>query len=81
MTEPYYYRKSLFSKHIRSLHNSSLYLARPNDFKSLKKNEEFLNILSLPLRQRKRGLVYYRDAMSAMNKLVKDIENELGSRH
>lgn len=69
-----------FSKHIRNLHHTSLYMARPNDFESLKKNEEFLNILSLLLRQRKRGLEYYDVAMSAMNKLVRDIDKEIASR-
>jgi hypothetical protein len=70
-----------YAKHIRSLHNTSLYLARPNDFESLKNNEEFLNILSLILRQRKKGLEDYRDAMTAMNILVMDIENEVRSRN
>jgi Family of unknown function (DUF6090) len=34
------------SKHVRRLHNQSMKLARPNDFESLKENDEFLNILS-----------------------------------
>ncbi|HSM64078.1 MAG TPA: DUF6090 family protein, partial [Gillisia sp.] len=41
-----------FSKNIRRLHKESLFLSRPNDFESLKTNDEFLNILSMLIRQR-----------------------------
>ena len=69
-----------FSKHIRRLHNTSLYLSRPNDFESLKMNNEFLNILSMLIRQRKRGLKYYNETMNDMHQLINDIEIELKSR-
>jgi len=55
-----------FSKHIRTLHDNFLYLARPNDFESLKRNKEFLNIQSLLIRQRKMGLKVYHDAITSM---------------
>ena len=69
-----------FSKHIRRFHEKSLFLARPNDFESLKKNEEFLNILSMIIRQRKRGFDFYKDVMNDLHKLIDAIDKELQSR-
>ena len=69
-----------FSKHIRNLHDTSLYLARPNDFERLKQNEEFGNILSLIIRQRKMGLQVYRETISSMQELAINIEKEIYSR-
>lgn len=69
-----------FSKHIRRFHENSLFLARPNDFESLKKNEEFLNILSMIIRQRKRGFDFYKDVMNDLHKLIDAIDKELQSR-
>ena len=69
-----------FSKHIRRLNKSSLFLSRPNDFDSLKTNEEFLNILSMIIRQRKRGIEFYNEAMDEMHKLISDIDKELLKR-
>ncbi|MCA6074488.1 DUF6090 family protein [Fulvivirga sedimenti] len=69
-----------FSKHMRRLHEESLFLSRPNDFEALKKNDEFLNILSMLLRQRKRGIQYYKGAIISIEKLIHDIEMELNKR-
>lgn len=69
-----------FSKHIRRFHKESLSLARPNDFESLKTNAEFLNILSMIIRQRKRGLVFYSEAMNDVHKLINNIDKELITR-
>lgn len=69
-----------FSKHIRRLNESSLFMARPNDFESLKTNEEFLNILSMIIRQRLRGIEFYSEAMGDMHQLISDIDKELQSR-
>lgn len=69
-----------FAKHMRRLHEKSLMLSRPNDFKSLKKNEEFKNILSMIIRQRKRGFEFFNDVMKSMNILISDIDKELQSR-
>ena len=69
-----------FSKHIRRLNESSLFMARPNDFESLKTNEEFLNILSMIIRQRIRGIEFYSEAMEGMHQLISDIDKELQSR-
>ena len=69
-----------FSKHIRRLHNQDLFLARPNDFESLKTNDEFKNILSMLLRQRKRGLNFFDDSTVALEALIKEIETELQTR-
>lgn len=69
-----------FSKHIRRLHKESLFLARPNDFESLKTNDEFLNILSMIIRQRKRGFEFYSEAMKDVHQLIDQIDKELISR-
>lgn len=69
-----------FSKHIRRLHNKSLFLSRPNDFESLKQNEVFKNILSMIIRQRKRGFEFYKDTMNSIKNLIQDIEIELQTR-
>ena len=69
-----------FSKHIRRLHKKSLNLSRPNDFEELKHNEEFLNILSMIIRQRKRGQEFFGEVMIEMQSLIDDIESEINSR-
>ncbi len=69
-----------FAKHIRRLHEQSLMLSRPNNFESLKQNEEFKNILSMIIRQRKRGFEFYRDIMKSMKTLIQDIDTELQTR-
>ena len=69
-----------FSRHIRRLHEQSLMLSRPNDFESLKQDEEFKNILSMIIRQRKRGFEFYRDIMKSMKDLIQDIDTELQKR-
>lgn len=69
-----------FSKHMRRLHDKSLFLSRPNDFESLKQNEEFKNILSMIIRQRKRGFDFFRVVMKSMDNLINDIDTELQSR-
>jgi len=69
-----------FAKHMRRLHEESLMLSRPNDFESLKQNEEFKNILSMVIRQRKRGFQFYKEIMNSMKKLIQNIEIELKSR-
>jgi hypothetical protein len=55
-------------------------LARPSDFESLKKDVEFTNILSHIIRQRKRGIEMYKDAMSKMKISIDDIDKELKKR-
>ena len=69
-----------FSKHIRRLHKKSLRLSRPNDFESLKNNEEFRNILSMIIRQRKRGQEFFGEIMIEMKRLIDAIETEINSR-
>ncbi len=69
-----------FSKHIRRLHHESLFLSRPNDFENLKQNEEFKNLLSMIIRQRKRGFEFYKAIMNSIKNLIQDIDIELQSR-
>ena len=66
-----------FSKHIRRLHQESLFLSRPNDFEKLKQNDEFKNILSMIIRQRKRGLQFFHEASVEMEQLTNMIDQEL----
>ncbi len=68
------------AKHIRRLHAQSTRLARPNDFEALKRNEEFGNLLSMILRQRKRGQEFFEDIMSKMQVLTEGIETEIELR-
>jgi type II secretory pathway pseudopilin PulG len=69
-----------FAKHIRRYDDASLSVAKPNNFENLKQNDEFLNILSMLIRQRKRGLEFYREVMNVINKLIYDIETEINLR-
>ena len=69
-----------YAKNIRRINGPSLSLARPNDFESLKQNDEFRNILNMLIRQRKRGLDFYGVAMAAITALITDIQTELDSR-
>lgn len=69
-----------FAKHMRRLHEESLFLSRPNDFENLKQNEEFKNILSMVIRQRKRGFQFYKEIMNSLKKLIQNIDIELKSR-
>jgi len=69
-----------FAKNMRRLHEESLMLSRPNDFESLKQNEEFKNILSMIIRQRKRGFEFFRVIIKLMDKLISDIDTELQTR-
>jgi hypothetical protein len=67
-------------KYVKRLNTKSLKLARPNDFEILKKNQEFRNILSNIIRQRKRGINFYADVMTQMQALIDKIENEVDLR-
>ncbi|WP_091426669.1 DUF6090 family protein [Formosa sp. Hel1_31_208] len=68
------------AKHIRKFNEISLNTARPNDFEALKTNNEFLNILSMLVRQRLKGLEFYRMTMIFIKNLIEDIAIELNSR-
>jgi len=68
------------AKHIRRINGKSLILARPNNFENLKQNEEFLNILSMVIRLRKRGLKFYREVINDTSNLIDEIETEINSR-
>ena len=69
-----------FSKNIRRFNDISLNSARPNDFEKLKHNDEFLNILSMLIRQRRKGLEYYKETMIAIKSVIKEINIELQLR-
>lgn len=66
-----------YTKKIRRLNEDNLSAARPNNFEDLKKNDEFLNILSMCIRMRKAGLGYYREAMVELEKTIEHIDREL----
>jgi len=69
-----------YAKNIRRLNGQDLSMARPNDFEGLKKNDEFRNILNMLIRQRKRGLEFYGDAITGMTNLISNIQTEIDSR-
>jgi len=70
-----------FAKHMRRLPKKSLVIAIPNDFENLKKNDEFANILSMVIRQRKRGIVIYGEVIVEMKSLIHEIEKEVALRN
>jgi len=69
-----------FSKHIRRQNHISLNSSRPNNFDALKQNDEFLNILSMLIRQRMKGLEYYKEVVLDIEYLIEEIEIEIKSR-
>ncbi|MFH6768283.1 DUF6090 family protein [Gaetbulibacter aquiaggeris] len=69
-----------YGKHIRRYNDKSLNIAIPNDFERLKHNDEFLNILSMIIRLRKKGVLFYRETMIPLQKLINDIDSELKAR-
>ena len=50
------------------------------DMALVKENEEFKNILSMIIRQRKRGFEFFRVIIKSMDKLISDIGTELQTR-
>ena len=69
-----------FAKHVRRIDGASLNTARPNDFESLKQNQEFVNILQMLIRQRRKGIEFYKSTMLLNKKLIALIDQELASR-
>jgi hypothetical protein len=69
-----------YSKFIRIYRENSIILARPNDFESLKYNNEFSNILEMLIVNRAGGLKMYKKTMVAIADLIEMIDNELKSR-
>ena len=69
------------SKHIRRLDTTSLNIARPVDFETLKHNDEFINILGLLIRERRKNLMIYRNSMLTIQDLIQAINDELDIRY
>jgi hypothetical protein len=69
-----------FSKNIRRLNDVSLNSSSPNNFEALKQNDEFLNIISMLIRQRRKSLEYFEAIMIAIEDVILEIETELKSR-
>jgi len=65
------------SKHIRIYRQDSFPLARPNDFETLKRNEEFSNLLELIINEREAGLKMYKAIMMSIADLMISIDQEL----
>lgn len=72
--------RPFFSKNIRRMNDISLNSARPNDFEKLKNNDEFLNIVSMLIRQRRKGLEFYKGTMIATQSVIDKIDTELEAR-
>ncbi len=56
------------------------WLARPNDFEALKRNDAFLNFLSILINVRSDNIDYSMRTKSAIEKLIEHIEEELRTR-
>ena len=70
-----------FSKHIRRIDSTSLNIARPIDFESLKHNDEFINILGLLIRERRKNIQYQKNSMLSIQSLIELINAELETRN
>jgi len=68
------------SKHIKRVDTTSLNIARPNDFEVLKHNDEFINILGLMIRERRKNIQIYRMSMLSIQSLIQAIDDELKAR-
>ncbi len=68
-----------FSKNFRYM-DKSLYHAKPNNYDDLIDNEEFLNILSIVKRTRKKGIERYNDIIAFLQTTIEAIQNELELR-
>lgn len=68
------------SKHIRRLDTTSLNMARPIDFESLKDNDEFINILNLLIRERRKNIMIFGRNMQSIQSLIQAIDDELKTR-
>jgi hypothetical protein len=64
-------------KHIRKFKENSKRYAKPNDFKSLKKNDEFMNILEIIISTRESGLRNYKARMEIIKTLISKIDAEI----
>jgi len=60
--------------------DKSLYHAKPNNYDDLIENEEFLNILSIVKRTRKKGIERYNDIIAFLQTTIEAIQNELELR-
>jgi hypothetical protein len=68
------------SKHIQRYNKNSRQYARPNDFESLKANNQLKNIIGMLITKREFGLATYKRTMISIEKLINAIESELKSR-
>ena len=68
-----------FAENMRS-DLSNLDMAVPNDFESLKKDEKFLNILSLIVKTRSLGVEKCLRTDKKLDSLIGDIHKELNNR-
>ena len=68
-----------FAENMRS-DLSNLDMAVPNDFESLKKDEKFLNILSLIVKTRSLGVEKCLRIDKKLDSLIGDINKELNNR-
>jgi hypothetical protein len=68
-----------YAKNLRYL-DKSVYDAKPNNYGNLIKDAEFLNILSLIKRQRKRGVEKFENVITPLKNLIDELNTELNSR-
>ena len=67
------------SKHVRKLNENSKSYAKPNDFESLKENDEFLNIIEMIIAQREYGLRAYKTVMISIKRQISMIDTDISS--
>lgn len=67
------------TKYIRYYKKGNENFARPIDYVELKKDEQFINLLSKILELRRRGISIYDKTLIKIDEILVDIENELKS--
>jgi len=67
------------SKHVRNFKENSKRYAKPNDFESLKENDEFMNILEMIISYRESGIRIFRPIMEFIKKLISKIDADISS--
>jgi hypothetical protein len=67
------------NKYFKISTDNSNFRVRPNDFESLKKNDEFMNLMEQIIITRKSGIRMYKYTMESIKILINKIETDLNS--
>jgi len=68
------------NKYIRRDIGSNIPLSRPNNYETLKSNDEFINMVHMIIKFREGGIIYSNRGKEKLLSLIDEIEKELNSR-